>query len=265
MQLVVVGHAASDVILRRGVPPSPPVLGGPVSYIGLAGAALGAQIDIVTVAPDPEPLLAPLEAEPRVRLHRVAAEPMTGFVLDYTQTTREVRLTHRAAAIAAVPTTLRQCSDVMLVPAFGELPPEAVGWFPGARLTVGLQGFMRSAAADGRIRAIDPPSMRGAYAVCFSEHDHPHADALADRLAREATMVVVTRGAAGATLTYGGEKRHVPSVPADEVDPTGAGDVFAAALALHLARGASPMDAASQASYAAARAVEGPGIGKLRS
>jgi 1D-myo-inositol 3-kinase len=51
---------------------------------------------------------------------------------------------------------------------------------------------------------------------------------------------------------------------ASERDPTGAGDVFGAALTVGLWRGSSPMDAAREAAYAAARAVEGPGLGNLR-
>jgi sugar/nucleoside kinase (ribokinase family) len=47
------------------------------------------------------------------------------------------------------------------------------------------------------------------------------------------------------------------------VDPTGAGDVFGLVLALSLAGGAAPTEAATLAAGAAARVVEGPGLGRL--
>lgn len=265
MHIVVVGHAARDVILRRDAPPSSPVLGGAVSYIGLAAAALGATVDIVTVAPEHEALLAPLDSDARITVTRSSAAPLTSFALDYTGKNRVVRLTHRAPTIDDVPERLRSASVAILAPVAAELPPASLGWFPNAQLTVGLQGFMRSARADGSLVAVEPPSMRGANAVCLSDGDHPQAEMIARKLAAEVPIVVLTRGARGASLFHDGHEHHVPSVPADEVNPTGAADVFLAALAVHLARNASPMDAAREASYAAARSVEGPGLGNLRS
>ncbi|MBC7793678.1 MAG: hypothetical protein H7Z43_08205 [Clostridia bacterium] len=51
MNLVVVGHAACDVIVRKNDAPATPVLGGSATYIGLAAATLCAHVNVVTVAP----------------------------------------------------------------------------------------------------------------------------------------------------------------------------------------------------------------------
>jgi len=75
--------------------------------------------------------------------------------------------------------------------------------------------------------------------------------------------VAITRGAQGSTLLLAGDRLDVPAAPAHEIDPTGAGDVFGVVLTLHLGAGASPHQAATIAATAAARVVEGTGLGRL--
>jgi sugar/nucleoside kinase (ribokinase family) len=55
----------------------------------------------------------------------------------------------------------------------------------------------------------------------------------------------------------------LPAAPAREVDPTGAGDVFGVVLTLELAHGKQLVAAGRAAAWAAARVVEGPGLGTL--
>lgn len=59
--------------------------------------------------------------------------------------------------------------------------------------------------------------------------------------------VVVTLGADGALVVQNGQTTHVPAVPVDAVDATGAGDAFCGALADALARGESLPDATAWA------------------
>lgn len=86
---------------------------------------------------------------------------------------------------------------------------------------------------------------------------------IAGRYAAAGAIVAVTRGAEGATLLAGGARIDVPAMPADEVDPTGAGDVFGVVFTLRLAAGDPPTVGGAAAAAAAARVVEGPGIGRL--
>lgn len=61
------------------------------------------------------------------------------------------------------------------------------------------------------------------------------------------SAVVVTLGADGALVVADDEVTHVPAVPVDAVDATGAGDAFCGALADALARGSSLVEAAEWA------------------
>jgi len=56
---------------------------------------------------------------------------------------------------------------------------------------------------------------------------------------------------------------EIPAAPAREVDATGAGDVFGVVLTLELAQGRPLAVAGRTAAAAAARVVEGPGLGTL--
>ncbi len=52
----------------------------------------------------------------------------------------------------------------------------------------------------------------------------------------------------------------MPAFPATERDPTGAGDVFAAALLVRLHETGDPLDAARFAARVAAASIEGRGV-----
>ena len=72
-------------------------------------------------------------------------------------------------------------------------------------------------------------------------------------------IVVLTKGRHGATLYENGQILESTAYPADEVDPTGAGDVFAAAFLIKYHETGSSQAALSFAHCAASFAVEGHG------
>ncbi len=258
LDLVVLGNVTHDVIDGSDR------LGGAVSYVSLAATRLGMNAGLVTAAPPGFALMEPLRHVIGLDVEQQDAPTATSFALDYSGPVRRVRLLERGAGIAKPTST---APFVFLGPVMGEVPLEALTWFRGSRIVIGLQGWMRDADADGFVIPSEPPSpglLSSATAVIFSEHDHPRADAIATALAAHVPIVVVTRAEKGATLFDAGKPVHVPAVPAIEREPTGAGDVFGAALTVALWRGASAVDAATQAAYSAARAVEGPGLGNLR-
>ena len=67
--------------------------------------------------------------------------------------------------------------------------------------------------------------------------------------------VVVTLGGMGAVIATGGSVQHVPAIPTDVVDTTGAGDGFAGALAVRLAEGCELPEAVRFATADGALAV----------
>jgi sugar/nucleoside kinase (ribokinase family) len=75
-------------------------------------------------------------------------------------------------------------------------------------------------------------------------------------LTARGALICRTRGSAGATVTSDRDEQvHVAAPAVEEVDPTGAGDTFAAAFVTALRAGADPVAAARTACAIAARSV----------
>src|SRR5205085_6796846 len=95
--------------------------------------------------------------------------------------------------------------------------------------------------------------------VVLSEEDVAGDAGAVDAYRERARIVVLTRGARGATVYAGQGVLHVPACPAHEVDPTGAGDAFAAAFAIRYQQEKDLLGAARFAAATASCVVEAPG------
>lgn len=129
---------------------------------------------------------------------------------------------------------------------------------------------MRRADASSHVWPMpwSPPDqlLRHAVVVVLSEDDLGR-DATAELdLIRCCQLLVVTRGARGCTRYDCGEREDVLGFPVAEIDPTNAGDVFAAAFLLKLAEfDYQATTVARFANAAASFAVEAPGVSRLAS
>ncbi len=244
-------------------------LGGAASYAARAAARLGIDVGLVTVAPPDDPLLDELRGTEGLRLACAASDVMTTFALTYTGPRRALVLRHRARSLvlADVPLAWRDAPVAYVGPVAAECERALLEGLGTRFVGAGLQGWLRRAGNDGAIgpallpEAERPPALG---AAVVSELDHPDVEAIATRFAAAGASVAITRGARGATMLAAGARFDVAAVPAREVEPTGAGDVFGVVLTLRLAAGETPRAAAEGAAAAAARVVEGPGLGTLR-
>lgn len=284
--LLVLGHVARD---RFGVAQR---IGGAAAYAARAAVLLGVPTRLVTVAPPDAPELGVLRGAPELGVSKTTPEHgvsmttpehgalaplelacapspcITTFTLDYHGAERALSLAlcARPLTLADVPERWREPDVVFAGSVAGEVDADLVRAFPNAYVIAGLQGWLREPTL-GRVRprllpeACDvPPSLRVA---TLSEADHPRAHALAAALAARGVIVAVTAGKHGAHVCWSKERTFVPAAPAREVDPTGAGDVFALVFGLALYAGCSPERAGELAALAAARVVEGPELGNL--
>jgi 1D-myo-inositol 3-kinase len=282
----VVGHVTCDEIAGEMR------LGGAAGYAARAAALLGVRTALVTAAPTGHPLLKVLEAVPGLTIHCRPSAVMTTFAVEYAAARTmasegsageaaggvipggasppDRRLILRACAVPLTPDDIppawRAAPIAYVGPVAGECDRALVACLEGL-VGAGIQGWLRRATAGGEVRpalhdlATRPPA--ALRVAVLSEQDHPDATDLTAALAATGVTVALTRAAAGATIWEGQRQTVIPAAPAQEVDPTGAGDVFGVVLTVGLARGLSVARAASAAALAAARVVEGPGLGRL--
>lgn len=167
-----------------------------------------------------------------------------------------------------LPRAWRRADVLFLAPVLGEVDAERWRRAVGARrVGLGLQGWLKQAGAAGagarpvdpRPSAVDPGRFRGADAAFLSTEDLAGDEAWLRALAEVVPLVFLTRGAEGCDVLSGGAGRRVGVYPTVEIDPTGAGDTFAAATLTALARGVPPVEAARFGAAAASIIVEDVG------
>jgi sugar/nucleoside kinase (ribokinase family) len=245
--------------------------GGTALYAGLAAARLGRKVGIVTAWPSRKPLPIELAA---VAVAACPSHAVTTFAHRQGPQGRSLQLQDRAADLSYrdVPPSWRDAELVHLAPVAGEVPRDAASWFPNSSILLTAQGWLRAWDADGLVRphgaALAVEELQGISIVVASEEDVEAArTAVAESWARQAAAIVplvaLTRGARGCTLYAGAASWDVEASPAAEVDATGAGDVFAAALLIRLAETGSVAESASFACCAAALSIESKGTGAL--
>ena len=249
--LLAIGHVARDLVGDRAVP------GGAVTYASHTARALGLTAAIVTSARPGD--LAPM---PGVAAHVVPSPATTTFRNVYRDGRRIQTIEAVAGLIAPadVPVEWRDASHVLIGPLAGEIDPAVARLFPGSVVVAALQGWLRQWDSAG---AVTPKPWDGSDLL-------PHVDAAVvsvedtadpaaiDRWAELAPVLIVTLGDRGARLHVDGAWHRIPPFPAREIDPTGAGDVFAAAYAVSFRDTRDPIDSARFASAAASLSVRGP-------
>lgn len=254
---LVIGHITKD-LQEEGF-----TIGGTVTYSSLTARNLGLRTGIVTsAAPD----LDGAEILAGIDVLRLPSPVTTTFQNLYLNGIRVqfVRAVARGIRPQDIPPAWRRARIVHLGPLVQELTGDMVKIFGGSLIGVTPQGWMRRWDEEGRVT---PKVWVGAANILaradvlvFSEEDVARDEEIIAAYARLARIMVVTRSRQGADLYYGGERRHFPAFVARQVDPTGAGDVFAAAFLARLHETGNPSEAAHFANCVASFCVEAPGI-----
>jgi sugar/nucleoside kinase (ribokinase family) len=267
-----IGHATRDLLPDGGWR-----LGGTVTFAALTAQRLGLRAAVVTSGPA-DVVAALREALPGIAVAAVPAEEATTYENIYREGHRLQYLRGLAIALTAehVPMGWRAAKIVLLAPLAREVDPALASAFPRALVAATPQGWLRRWDAAGFVTpgALDADveaGLRHLRALILSREDllppvgheaegrtPEEADAQIVAWAGVVPLVAVTRGPGGVLLHEEGETapRALVGYEVHEVDPTGAGDVFAAAFLCSLHVTGDPHAAADFANRVAALSVE---------
>jgi sugar/nucleoside kinase (ribokinase family) len=251
-------------------------LGGTVTFAALTAYHLGLAAAVVTRADSQ--LIPELSLHlPNIELQVQPSPQTTTFANQYREGFRTQYLHARAESLdeSDVPDAWRNAPIVLLGPLAQELSPDFVSLFPrrpGTLIAATPQGWLRRWDSDGRVwptpwmaaervlPLLDVLILSHDDLLPFADGNRHDADAILTRWSMHVPLLVATDGRHGATLFRHGRTQRFPAYPIDEVDPTGAGDVFAAAFLTHLYKHGDPAQAIDFANCTASFSVEQPGI-----
>ena len=235
-------------------------------YAASTAARLGASVGVLTAGAGE---VEALRALPNTVVVSLDARKSTSFENVYEAGGRRQYLRALAPSIPVdlIPAEWSKAPVVLLAPVADELPAAMFRAFPRSLLAVSPQGCMRRLAIGEEVhlkpwdRALEV--LPQVAAAVFSEEDV--GGHFAGWLRYCGPILAMTRGRAGCELIVCGKHRQVAGFPSDEIDPTGAGDVFAAAFMLKLREVREPIEAARFANCVASFSVAGRGTDTLPS
>jgi len=256
-EYICVGHITQDHS------PSGTSLGGTAIYSSLTARALGKQPAIVTnCAPDLDCSAIPKD----IPVIKNTSSKTTTFENQYTSLGRRQIIQSVADPITleAIPREWLSTPIIHLGPVANEVDPEII--YHQKATIVGLtpQGWHRGWDLDGNVSFISWPRAKDilpeASAVIVSREDISDEETW-QVYKKNCRILVVTYGSEGCLVRHRNKERHFSAPEYKEVDPTGVGDIFAAAFFIKLFEtDGDPIEAARFATRVAAPSVTRRGL-----
>jgi sugar/nucleoside kinase (ribokinase family) len=253
---LVIGHVTQDLT------PNGPLLGGTAAYSALTAKALGLRVGIVTSCQS-DLALPELEG---IQVAINYSDENTTFENILTPQGRIQYIHHRAymLGLSQIPEIWRRTPIVHLGPVAQEVDANIARAFTDSLVCLTPQGWLRAWDAQDRIHPSEWPEaayvLSNASAVVLSVEDVQGEESLIDDMVSAVKILVVTEGYNGSRLYFNGDMRRFVAPKVPEVDPIGAGDIFATSFFTRLAATRDPWEAARFATLLAANSVTRSGL-----
>lgn len=248
---LIIGHITQD-ITRDGL-----VIGGTASYASLTARSFGIKVGIVT------------SCRPDLDLHQLDGieivrkpSPFTStFENIYTPTGRIQHVHHVAEQITLedIPLEWRNSPIVHLGPIAREIAPEIAQAFPNSLVGITPQGWLREWDEEGNVAFCNWPDaceiLTHGNAAVMSIEDVRGDEEVVAEFAGCIPILVVTEGAKGCRVYWNGDVRNFRPPVEIEIDPVGAGDIFATSFFIRLKSTKDPWESARFATLVAANSV----------
>ena len=253
---LVIGH------LTRDLTPQGSRIGGTAAYSALTAKALGLRVGIVTSWSAELPL-GPLKDIPIVNY---PTDISTTFENIYTDQGRIQYLHHVASKLDyyILPEPWREASIVHFGPVAQEVEPSMIRHFSNSLIGITPQGWLRSWNTEKRIHPTEWPEssfvLHQAGAAVISVEDVNNNEERIEEMATQCRILAVTEAHQGSRLYWNGDVRRFRPPVVQEIDATGAGDIYATAFFTRLFTTRDPWEAARFATQLSAYSVTRTGL-----
>jgi sugar/nucleoside kinase (ribokinase family) len=255
---LLIGHITSDLI------PGGHMVGGTVSYSAVTAQAMGCQTAVLTSC---HPQFDGLSIFQGIEVVNISSEVTSTFENVYTPNGRIQTLHSVATSIhtSHLPAAWHNPAIVHLAPLTNEVDPDFVHQFPNSLICATPQGWLRRWDANGHISIGEWANARQilahAHIVILSKEEVPDVRSLWNYWEWSNQILVLTGGPQGCIVFHNHTATHIPADPIDhEVDPTGAGDIFATSFFIRYAQTKDPINAARFANHIAGFSVTQKGL-----
>jgi hypothetical protein len=250
-----IGHLTEDVT-ADGI-----TIGGTAAFSILTAKALKVSCGLVTSYKEthlPEQFDS-IEAEVQT------TETMLRFENHYEKGNRIQFVPQQASPLrlSGLPENFYNASITHIGPVLNDVVIEDVPIFQNTFLCLTPQGWLRE-NVKGKIKRTSweklEPILPLANAVILSQEDIEYNKEAVDRMKHLCALLVVTEGYNGANLFWQGKEYHFHAPAKQEIDPTGAGDIFSTVFFILYHQGYSPHTAGKIATDIASISVTRKGL-----
>ncbi|MAT44818.1 MAG: hypothetical protein CL609_21010 [Anaerolineaceae bacterium] len=256
---LVIGHITQDKVPGGVIP------GGTVSYASLTALSFGLRVGVYTsITPD-----AVLPDLSRIQIINQPTETNTIFENIYDQKNRKQILHASAAELYGriLPQSWLDTPIVHLGPVINEIDPSIIRKFPNSFIGITPQGWYRQSDEYGNISFAEwleaNHILSQANAAVISLEDVQADENLIANLVYAIRVLVVTEGSQGCRVYWNGDVRRFSAPVVEEVNATGAGDIFAATFFIRLKQTQDPWEAARFATLIASTSVTRNGMASV--
>jgi len=254
---LIVGHVTRDLTEKGSR------LGGTATYCSILASRMGLEVGLVT-SMDENINLDPLSG---IHIHNFPAAKTTTFKNLYSPAGRTQYLLERAdpLEINMIPEAWLSARIIHIAPIAGEIDLNVGRLFPEAAVCLSLQGWLRNWDEDGLVYPIKLPDPGTHFedntAAFVSDEDLAFDSSQIKRLRNYFPVLGHTKGADGVDVFVKNNFRSFPAASVEEIDPTGAGDIFAGAfMVYYFLRKKTLLDSIRLSTALASLSVTRPGV-----
>jgi sugar/nucleoside kinase (ribokinase family) len=256
---LVIGHITKDIT------PEGPRMGGTATFSALTAKALGLRVGIITSWGE-ELATDPLTS---IKIVNQKTEQSTTFENIYTSQGRIQTILNIAPTLDYhhIPEVWRQSPIIHLGPVAQEVEPGLIRYVSSSLVGLTPQGWLRAWDEKGHVHPCEWPEasyvLNQAGAAVISVEDVGNSEERIEEMALACRILAVTEAGLGSRLFWNGDVRRFLPPPVDQVDATGAGDIYAAAFFARLYTTRDPWEAARFATHLSAFSVTRSGLASI--